>query len=142
MKFFFPPNIRFLSSVLINCVACFTAHDLRYDLILEGGTNHAWITEVSSVEEDNDFQTFINRILANEFSYEDMNVKYNSNNKSYDVLYNQYFKLNNELVDLDYERYESDYVIGNVKRKADIIVYSFNGYKLELDYKNGKRVIY
>ena len=37
--------------------------DLRYDLILEGGHNHAWITEVSSVEEDGTFTSFINRYL-------------------------------------------------------------------------------
>ena len=31
--------------------------DLRYDLILEGGYNHAWITEVSSIEEDGSFES-------------------------------------------------------------------------------------
>ena len=115
--------------------------DFRYDLILEGGTNHAWITEVSSIKEDDSFQAFISRILANDISYSNMNVKYNSNNKSYDVLYNEYFKLNNQEVDMEYDRYESDYVADSIKRKADVISYVFNGYSLELDYKNNKRVI-
>ena len=126
------------SNVLEKLLAC---GDLRYDLILEGGTNHAWITEVSSIEEDNSFEAFIQRILANDISYSNMNVNYESNDKTYDVLYNQYFKLNNELVDLEYDRYESDYVTTNIKRKADVIIYSFNGYSLELDYKNNKREI-
>ena len=117
------------------------SNDLRYDLIFEGGNNHAWITEVSSVEEDNNFQSFISRILNNDIDYENMNVKYSSNNKTYDVLYNEYFKLNGEAVDMDYDRFESNYVLQSVKRKSEVIVFNYNSYSLELDYKNNKRVI-
>ena len=117
------------------------SNDLRYDLILEGGTNHAWITELSSINEDGNFQSFISRILSNDASYQNMNVKYNSNNKSYDVLYDKYFKLNNQEVDMEYDRFESDYVLDNVERKSDVIVFSYYGNTLELDYKNNKRVV-
>ena len=113
--------------------------DLRYDLILEGGHNHAWVTEVSSVEEDGSFNEFISRILSNDYSFDGKVVKYASNNKNYDVKYNEYFKLNNQDVDMTYNRFESVY--SNTERMADVIVISFNGYSVELNYKENERKI-
>jgi hypothetical protein len=113
--------------------------DLRYDLILEGGYNHAWITEVSSIEEDSSFKSFINRILSNEYSFGNMEVKYISDENNYNVKYNEYFKLNNVDVDMDYNRFESVY--SNTERMADNIVINFNGYSVELNFKENKRKI-
>ncbi|MBO5711919.1 MAG: hypothetical protein J6R47_03685, partial [Acholeplasmatales bacterium] len=47
-----------------------TTNDHRYDLIYEGGNSHAWVTELSSVEEDNSFESFVNRILNNQYTFE------------------------------------------------------------------------
>ena len=113
--------------------------DLRYDLILSGGENHAWITELSSVKEDGSFDAFVARILANDVSFDDMTVKYNSDNKSFDVKYSEYFKLNGETVDTNYARYESVYVGGKVEREAEIISLSFGGKTLTLNFKEGTR---
>ena len=113
--------------------------DLRYDLILSGGENHAWITELSSVKEDGSFDAFVARILANDVSFDDMTVKYNSENKSFDVKYSEYFKLNGETVDTNYARYESVYVGGKVEREAEIISLSFGGKTLTLNFKEGTR---
>ena len=115
------------------------SNDLRYDLILEGGTNHAWVTELSSVEQDQTFNNFINRVLSNSYTFDNMQVKYKSNNKEYDVKYDEYFKLNNELVDLEYNRFESNY--SNTQRFADEIVISFNNYSLTLNYEELKREV-
>ena len=113
--------------------------DLRYDLILEGGHNHVWITEVSSIEEDGSFGTFVNRVLNNNYSFDGKVVNYKSNNNDYNVKYNEYFKLNNVDVDMTYNRFESVY--SNTERMADNIVISFNGYSVELNYKENKRKI-
>ena len=113
--------------------------DLRYDLILSGGTSHAWITELSSVKEDASFDAFIARILANKVSFDDMAVNYNTRNKAFDVKYSEHFKLNGETVDTNYARYESVYVGGKVEREADVISLSFGGKSLTLNFETGTR---
>ena len=113
--------------------------DLRYDLILKGGKNHAWITELGSVAEDGSFESFVERILANEVSFKDMTVKYNTENKAFDVKYSEHFKLNGEIVDTNYARYENAYVDGKVEREADVISLSFGGKSLTLNFKEGTR---
>ena len=113
--------------------------DLRYDLIFEGGDNHAWVTELGSVEECGSFEAFVAKALSNKCEYSDMTVCYESGDKTFDVKYSEYFKLNGEVVDTNYARYESDYVQGKVERKAEIIELSFGGRTLKLDYKNGLR---
>ena len=129
-----------LSKIKTNVAKLITeSGDLRYDLILEGGYNHAWVTEVSSVKEDKSFAEFIGRVLDNDYSFNEMNVQYISNGNNYDVKYNEYFKLNNQEVDMTYNRFESVY--SNTERKANDIIISFNGYSLKLNYKENKRKI-
>ena len=113
--------------------------DLRYDLIFEGGENHAWVTELSSIEQDTSFSAFVERCLKNAYTFEDMVVNYTSNGKNFDVKYDEYFKLNGNAVDTEYARYESAYVEGKVERKAEIIRYAFHGKTLVLNYKEGTR---
>ena len=113
--------------------------DLRYDLIFEGGSTHAWITELGSVAEWGSFEAFVSAMLQNGSSFADMQVCYSSGEKSFDVKYNSHFKINGETVDTDYARYESDYVDGAVERKADTIAFTFNGKSLVLNYKEGRR---
>ena len=114
--------------------------DLRYDLIFEGGTTHAWITELGCFAYNGSFEEFVESMLANISTYSDMTVHYESVEKAFDVKYNEYFKLNGELVDTNYERYESNYVKnGKVERKSDIIELSFNGKTLTLNYNEGTR---
>ena len=109
--------------------------DLRYDLIFEGGSSHAWITELGSVADNGTFAEFVTAMLTNGGEYSDMTVKY----KNFEVKYGEYFKLNGQTVDTNYGRYESDYVNGKVERKADVIEFVFDGKKLTLNYKEGKR---
>lgn len=114
--------------------------DLRYDLIFEGGETHAWVTELGCVAEDSTFEAFIERTLANEYIFENMTVTYVTEDKSFDVKYDEYFKVNGEVMDTDYARYESNYVDGSVARKAEVITFSFEGYSLVLNFKEGTRV--
>ncbi len=113
--------------------------DLRYDLILTGGTSHAWVTELSSAEEDTDFASFISRVLANEVSYTDMTVNYTTRDKCFDVKYAEYFNLNGERVSTSYARYESAYVNGSIERGAEIIEFAFEGKKLTLNFEEATR---
>ena len=113
---------------------------MRYDLILEGGTAHAWVTELGSAAEDGSFAAFMDRVLANQYTFEDMRVTYVTEGNSFDVKYDEYFKVNGALVDTDYGRYESAYVNGKVERKAEVMTFSFEGNTLELNFKEGTRV--
>ena len=113
--------------------------DLRYDLIFEGGSTHAWVTELGSVEENGSFESFVSGMLAGECSFSDMTVSYKSGEKLFDVKYDEYFKINGQSVDTDYGRYESEYVNGKVERKSDVIVLDFAGKSLTLNFKEGIR---
>ena len=96
-------------------------------------------TELGSIAEDGSFEAFVERILSNKVSFEDMTVKYESENKAFDVKYSEHFKINGEVVNTDYARYESPYVNGKVERFSETIEFSFGGKKLTLNYKNGTR---
>ena len=113
--------------------------DLRYDLIFDGGKNHAWITELGSVAEQGSFSAFVDEMLANDTSFEDMTVSYESGEKLFNVKYNSHFVINGDKIDTNYARYESEYVDGKVERKSDTINLSFAGKTLTLNYKEGIR---
>ena len=113
--------------------------DLRYDLIFEGGSVHAWITEAGCKLDDGSFEQFVSEALLSDLELSDLTVYYSGKNADFEVKYGEYFKLDNETVDTEYARYESDYVDGRVERKAEIIEISFNGKTLTLDYKEGTR---
>ena len=113
--------------------------DIRYDLIFEGGESHAWITELGCTQDNGSFAEFVADMLANECEYEDMTVRYTSGGKLFDVKYSEHFKLNGELVDTNYARYENAYVDGSCAREADVIELSFGGKRLTLNFKEGTR---
>ena len=114
--------------------------NLYYDLIFEGGEAHAWVTELGCVADNGSFEAFVSQMLANECSFDEMTVSYQSQGKAFAVKYDTYFKLNGTAVNTDYGRYENPYVSGKVERKADEIAFSFNGKNLTLNYKENKRV--
>ena len=113
--------------------------DLRYDLIFEGGTSHAWVTELGSIEESGSFDSFVSKMLANNCEYDDMTVRYESGNRAFNVKYGVHFTINGEKIDTNYARYESAYVDVKVERKSEVISLSFGGKTLTLNYKEGLR---
>ena len=113
--------------------------DLRYDLIFEGGTSHAWITELGSIEESGSFDSFVSKMLANNCEYDDMTVRYESGNRAFNVKYGVHFTINGEKIDTNYARYESAYVDVKVERKSEVISLSFGEKTLTLNYKEGLR---
>ena len=113
--------------------------DLRYDLIFEGGTSHAWVTELGSIEESGSFDSFVSKMLANNCEYDDMTVRYESGNRAFNVKCGVHFTINGEKIDTNYARYESAYVDVKVERKSEVISLSFGGKTLTLNYKEGLR---
>ena len=113
--------------------------DLRYDLIFEGGTSHAWVTELGSIEESGSFDSFVSKMLANNCEYDDMTVRYESGNRAFNVKYGVHFTIDGEKIDTNYARYESTYVDVKVERKSEVISLSFGGKTLTLNYKEGLR---
>mgnify|MGYP003313130671 CR=1 FL=1 len=60
--------------------------------------------------------------------------------KTFDVKYDEYFKINGQTADTNYARYENDYVVGGrIERGADVMAFSFGGYSLTLDFGAGTR---
>jgi hypothetical protein len=114
--------------------------DLRYDLIFEGGSAHAWITQLGSIDENGSFEAFVSSSLANNTQFADMTVTYTSADRSFDVKYDEYFKINGEKIDTNYARFENTYVEGGrTERGADQIKLSFNGKSLTLNFNEGTR---
>ena len=113
--------------------------DLRYDLILDGGDSHAWITELGSVEENGSFEAFVDEMIRNEYSYNNMTVTYKTGELVFNVKYSEHFIINGSKIDTNYERYESEYVDGKIERKSDVITLSFMGKSLVLNYNEGIR---
>ena len=113
--------------------------DLRYDLILDGGASHAWVTQLGSIEENGSFNKFVAEMLKNSCEFSDMEVHYETDERAFDVKYNEHFKLNGQTLDTNYARYENAYVNGKIERGAKIMEFSFGGYTLTLNYDEGTR---
>ena len=121
------------------CEMIVASGDLRYDLILDGGSTHAWITELGSIEENGSFSEFIGAMLTNSASFSDMTVGYETNGKLFNVKYNEHFMINGEKIDTNYARYENDYVDGKIERGAEVMHFSFGGYALTLNFETATR---
>ena len=113
--------------------------EVRYDLIFHGGENHAWITEVASASQEGSFASFVERMLENAVSFEDLTVQYTTAGKSVQVRFDEYFRINGQNVDVDYARFDNDYVPHAVERKAQTITFCFGGKTLTLNFEAGTR---
>jgi hypothetical protein len=118
--------------------------DLRYDLIFQGGKKHAYVTEVSSILEDGSFSSFVTRMINNPFSYDASSdtLTYKDRDVEHKAIYDKSFTVGGDTRDLEYSRYESDFVKGgNMPRKASVLEFSYLGASLSLDYAQNKREI-
>jgi len=118
--------------------------DARYDLILEGGSKHCYVTELSSASKDLSFASFVNRTQTNSLSFDAaaMTADYSTAGVSLSATYDSVFSVNGLTQDLNYERFESPYVQGGkTTRKASTIALSFGGHSLSLDYEHNERSV-
>jgi hypothetical protein len=107
------------------------------DLIQDGQTTY-WITEVSSKDMDTSYTSFKQRIKDNEviFDEDSLQLTYSSN-KNHDLKYLGDYKVNDNIMDLNYSRMDSPYAY--IQREAMTMEISFNGETLFLDFYNMER---
>jgi hypothetical protein len=116
--------------------------DLRYDLILNGGSKHAYVTELSSLSAEGSLASFASRLLSNDFAFSssDFSLSYQSNGHAYKAVYAKSFSVDSAVQNLQYQRYESSYVAdGQTERKPKEISLSFLSHQLNLSYQANTR---
>lgn len=117
------------------------ANDFKYrdgtkeDIIQEGKKVY-WITEASSKIEDGTFEDFVKRIMNNHIEFNDnsLELSYHSKGQWYELKYGADFKVNEQIIDTKYNRYDSPYI--RAKRKDETITIGKNGKVLYLDFEN------
>ena len=68
------------------------------------------------------------------FDESNMNLKYRSKGKEFELTFNEKFLLDGEAVNVEYPRYDSPYAQADKKDKT--LTYRFNGKALHLDFEN------
>ena len=114
----------------------FSFKDELLDDIVLPGKQSFWISEVSSASEDGSFEKFIARIRNNELSFhrKKLELAYRSNGREYELKFGKDFKIDTEVIDTDYSRYDAPYVKGEKKDKT--ITISYREKSLFLDFEN------
>lgn len=112
----------------------FKWRDAARDDLVQDGKQSAWITEAGSRSEDLSFEVFVNRIRNNKVHFDptSLSLKYESNQCVYELVFGKDFRINDEVIDTHYPRYDSPYVHG--KKKDKTFTFSHNGESLFLDF--------
>ncbi len=107
------------------------------DLIQDGQVTY-WITEVSSSSRDLSFNSFKSQIKNNTVNFDetDLTLTYYGN-KTHKLTFKGNYLVNDDLIDLEYERMDSPYAYS--QREVNSIIISFNGETLYLDFYNQER---
>jgi hypothetical protein len=109
----------------------------RHNLVQKGEMTW-WICETSDSGRES-FEVFVARIVSNKRSFTNEILAYNSNGKSYSLANKGSFSIDNTVMNLEYDRYESEYI--HVKRESDTMVFEYEGASLHLDFRNTVRRI-
>ncbi|MFA9390958.1 MAG: hypothetical protein ACERKD_14210 [Prolixibacteraceae bacterium] len=109
-----------------------------YDLFQDGRKTF-WIFEISTKTLDGSFETFIERIKSNEVAFTGNKLSYHTEKQNMEMKYDHYFKVNNENIDTEYQRFESKYA--TVNRKAQTIKIGKGDHSLFLDFYKGLREV-
>ncbi len=109
------------------------------DNLIQYGKKTFWIIEAGSQETDHSFEEFRRRILSNKCDFDSVSLAltYHSKGKKYDLKFRDGFSVDNNTVDINYDRFDSPYC--KAERKADAFTIKHNGQSLFLDYKNAIR---
>lgn len=114
-------------------------HNLNFregtkDDIIQKGKTIYWITEAGSKSLDGSFDAFVQRILNNklQFTENSLTLSYCSNGNTYDLVYDTSFKVNGQLIDTDYQGFDSPYL--RASRKSKVLKISCEDNLLHLDF--------
>ncbi|MBF9014125.1 MULTISPECIES: hypothetical protein [unclassified Oceanispirochaeta] len=102
--------------------------------VIQEGLEAFWITEISTADEEGDFNSFRQRIMENPVSYEKKRLTYASNDHQLELTWQGDFKVDGEIQNLEYNRFDSSYI--QAERKAETMEFEFGGEKLFLDFHN------
>lgn len=100
---------------------------LRYDLV-QPGSEQFTIYELSTMEAEGDFQSFIQRIKSNQYTFNGGKLNYKTKDKEYSLAYKGDFCINDKKIVVEYKRYESQFGITEREDKEILI----NDYKILL----------
>ncbi len=111
------------------------------DDLIQPGKKTFWIIEAGSKEADKSFNLFRERILTNRLEFDDENLMlfYVSRGAEFRLEFNGDFEVNGEIMDLEYDRYDSPYCHAPIK--PETITVEIHGKSLHLDFNNLKREI-
>jgi hypothetical protein len=117
----------------------FRFRDEAMDDVIQPGKKTFWITEAGCASDDGGFEAFTRRIMNNSVQFDTvtMTLGYTSGQTSYALEFGGAFKVNGEVVDTRYKRYDSPYV--QAERKDSILTFSLNGKTLLLDFDHAIR---
>ncbi len=109
------------------------------DDLIQGGKRTFWITEAGSKSTYGSFKNFHATIMKNslEFDSVSLSLKYFDNGRQYELVFGGDFKLDGEVVNTQYKRYDSPYCVAG--RKAESITIKHGGQSLYLDFYNMTR---
>ncbi|MEI6578407.1 MAG: hypothetical protein WCN92_02955 [Eubacteriales bacterium] len=121
----------------INADGLKDASFIRNNLVQEGEVTW-WICETSD-ESKESFENFVARIASNKRSFNKSTLSYGSNGKSYSLVNKGDFSIDSEIMNLEYDRYESKYI--SAKRESGTMTFEFEGASLYLDFYNAVRKV-
>jgi hypothetical protein len=107
--------------------------------LIQKGVDTYWIFEISTAAKEGNFNAFMQRILKNKVQYENKGLNYFSNENNFDLTYKGDFKVNNEIQETEYKRFDSKYSVSS--RKPENLTIQCNGYSLYLDFYKGIRTL-
>jgi hypothetical protein len=123
-----------------------TTNDLAYregttDDLIQPGKQVYWITELGTEAEYGSFENFMDAIKANPVSFdpEKLVLTYTSQGRTYELKFNDYFKVDGAVVDTECARYDSPYI--QAAQKAGTLTFTYNGKSLYLDFDHMVREI-
>jgi hypothetical protein len=121
----------------------------KYDLVQKGAGDHYFVFELSDTTTES-FGAFISRFLSNTITYNESehSVTYQtvlsqeSQISTLKAIYATSFSVNNQILDLEYLRFEGPYVAPlGIQRKPETIIFEFNSRRLTLNYQNLTRTV-
>lgn len=110
----------------------------EYDLVQQGAQQF-WIYELGSCLEDGSFADFCARIKSNKVTFDNSTLTYKTSGRTLKNVYDGDFTIDDETIDLEYKRFDSQYVTAD--RKSDVFNFSYAGHTLALDFKNVSRIV-
>ncbi len=114
----------------------FTYRNDDMDDLIQPGKTAFWITEAGAKTTDGSFTNFVNRIKSNkiDFDLQELRLDYHSGGRDYSLIYDEEFKVNKEVVNTRYDRYDSPYV--QAGRKPHEISITKDTHSLYLNFDN------